>query len=44
MNGASQSVPAPKRQSESTSVADEADSDDEIFHEARFPGEEEAVS
>lgn len=44
MNRASQSVPAAKRQGEAVPVAREADSDDEVFHDARFPAEEEAVS
>lgn len=44
MNGTSDSVPAPKRENESAAAAVDADSDDEVFHDARFPAEEEAVS
>lgn len=44
MNSASQTASAPERQSDSTAVIHEADSDDEVFHDARFPAEEEAVS
>lgn len=45
MNGTSESVPAPKFEGDSmTAAAAEGDSDDEVFHDARFPVEEEAVS
>lgn len=44
MTGASDSVPVAKGDSESRSAETEAGSDDEVFHDARFPAEEEAVS
>lgn len=44
MTDASDSVPGAKRDSESRPVGTEAGSDDEVFHDARFPAEEEAVS
>lgn len=44
MEGASQAASEPERQSEFKALSQEADSDEEVFHDARFPAEEEVVS
>lgn len=38
------SFPAEKRDKDVASAHDDGDSDDDVFHDARFPAEEEAVS
>lgn len=38
------SFPAEKRNKDVASTHDDGDSDDDVFHDARFPAEEEAVS
>lgn len=44
MNGSEDSVPSPKREKEDTAHAAGPESDDEEFHDAQFPAEEETVS
>lgn len=38
------SFPAEKRDKDVAPAHDDGDSDDDVFHDARFPAEEEAVS
>jgi hypothetical protein len=44
MTDAGDSGPASKREEKNSRVEVDADSDEEVFHDARFPAEEEAVS
>jgi len=44
MSSAGDSRPASKREEKDSHLDGDADSDEEVFHDARFPAEEEAVS